>query len=317
MNVKVLYKSLTIDLEISNIPIKLKIENLKTGLKNSLSSYRDDNEKVINKVSTPVKTSSQNKKDKDQNFTIAHLSFSSGKNDENKLDAKEINELLDSKYYFKLFTFDEIPCELTDKEYIQTDKKGTLKLLLTRNLRIERPKPSIYSDKPENLIMEITEAKNALKPIETTKKSAFNDLLSGRSHEDIISALLDMNQDGLMLNDGRNRLLSRFIQLANSNQVVSNNSNSSVVLNSNSMPQPPPFQPNQDLINQLVEMGFDETRAKNALTRTRNNLEAAVEMIANDEDLGFEDSQVYNQNYQSNISNQEDEELDVEYYEEN
>ena len=60
----------------------------------------------------------------------------------------------------------------------------------------------------------------------------------------------------------------------------------------------PPVVPNPDMINQLVEMGFEEPRARRALIATRNNIEAAVEMIASDGDLGLDDG---NNNSNNNI----------------
>ena len=46
--------------------------------------------------------------------------------------------------------------------------------------------------------------------------------------------------------------------------------------------------PNPDKLQQLLEMGFSEERSRRALTMTRNNLEAAVELIANDQDLAYD-----------------------------
>lgn len=85
-----------------------------------------------------------------------------------------------------------------------------------------------------------------------------------------------------------------------------------------------PIVPNQQKINQLLEMGFAEDRARRALIMSRNNLESAVEIIANDQDLGFEENNNNNNSNNNNNNstmmdelNDDDEEFDVEISEEN
>ena len=47
--------------------------------------------------------------------------------------------------------------------------------------------------------------------------------------------------------------------------------------------------PNQDMLNQLKEMGFDEIRCRKVLIYTNNNINTSTELLLNDQDLDIPD----------------------------
>lgn len=175
-------------------------------------------------------------------------------------------------------------------------------------------------EKVEDLIMKMTGAKEKIKTDENnSRRRHLSNLLGSNGDaggELLLNALLnlDNNQEGgsLFTSLLNNRNGIRFNISANNTGSSNRNNNPQRNILSNLLSQSlsglagnrnsqvrPPVQPDQSKLQQLLEMGFEESRARTALIMSRNNLEAAVEIIADDRDLGHEEEE-NNQNNQSN-----------------
>jgi len=155
----------------------------------------------------------------------------------------------------------------------------------------------------EELIMKATGAKEKLTLEKKNNNNRLNFLGGEDGRELILQALMNF--------EGENPQASNLIETLLMNRLGQPGGNSNVRVsvqsgnqsNSNSSAIPNRFQsirerltqirsapitPDANKVAMLVEMGFEEARARRALIMTRNNLEAAVEVIANDSDLGVE-----------------------------
>ncbi len=176
--------------------------------------------------------------------------------------------------------------------------------------------------KIEDLITKVTGGSKPLPPAKEKKQTTLDNFFSSSNEESMLLNAI-MNLRGNRDPQQRDHIINNMILpiLSNSNNanpfpnIVRISNNNSIGLNVNPISQPlrahqpmQPVQPNPNAISQLVEMGFEEVRARRALIATRNNLEAAVEMIANDEDLGND-----NDNEENNLQNEgEDYEIEIE-----
>jgi uncharacterized UBP type Zn finger protein len=190
-----------------------------------------------------------------------------------------------------------------DHEFILLNIKQTVQLS-------EKPKPEPI----EKLIMLTTNAKEEIKPQKVMKKRLiYNDdnlellehILSGPNLTG--SSLRLRNEITSLLN---NPFLSdnnfpSFLYSSNNSSSPMNNSTSTIINNvntqSNNLPnstvpvrqQPPQLEANPTFLQNLVDMGFPEDRAKRALIISKNNLNHATEMILNGYDLDMPDQNMY------------------------
>lgn len=226
------------------------------------------------------------------------------------------------------------------------EKKQIISVFLVRVLKIDTTIYKIKEEKtktlenkkkskwsPEELIMLTTGAKEKLKTdkFRNQNLNAFND-----NTDIFLQALMGGNNDNNHqgINLLRDLLLSRSGR-SNSNITISNqNSNSNTNNNNINLVQQGQNVQNQILrtlmrinnrppvvqrtvtadatkLQQLIEMGFDEQRARRALIMTRNNIEAAVEVIASDQDLAFPDEEESSNNNQQNNQPLNDNDEDI------
>lgn len=232
------------------------------------------------------------------------------------------------RFSWRLFEINrktQVPLEKKDEDYIKVSDsckqgKEEIKLYLSRsfkgqqsyktNLQSKLNNTSLVNQDTSEMIRIMTGGKEKLKVQEKDKKNKLNDLLQD-DPDLILQTLMGMNSNS---EDTRVAFIQDLLgvrvgQSQNSSSSNSNNNNSiSVENNPRSnfqnrvfqsilniggnrpiIPRPAPtIIPNPVKLQQLLEMGFDEDRAKRALIMTRNNLEAAVEVIANDQDLSFQ-----------------------------
>ncbi len=189
-----------------------------------------------------------------------------------------------------------------DHEYILLNIKQTVQL----------PEKS-KSEPIERLVMLTTNAKEEIKPPKVSKKRIiYNDdnmellehILSGPNFPG--SSLRLRNEIASLLN---NPFLSdnnfpSFLYSSNNSTSPLNNSTSTVNNNtntqSNNLPnstvpvrqQPPQIEANPTYVQNLVDMGFPEDRAKRALIISKNNLNHATEMILNGYDMDMPDQNI-------------------------
>ena len=174
------------------------------------------------------------------------------------------------------------------------------------------------ADEIEKLIMLVTNAKDQLKPVMSQKKkisksdrysqflkSIYGDVnfpITSQRHNRGIFDIRD-EVDSLLLNPNDYISNLSYNQSNVPNSINNNSGNLNVNIPNNNIPnsnnqvrplQPTSIEPNPSYIQNLINMGFPEDRAKRALIASRNNLNHATEMILNDNDHVFiDDSNIY------------------------
>ena len=177
------------------------------------------------------------------------------------------------------------------------------------------------SDSIEKLIMQVTNAKEIIQPPKTQKKKRMYADHNIEYLEQIfsvgnfpMSSLRFRNEivnliNNPFMNEGN---VTSFLPSLNNNPIIqsnasnvniSNNGDTNVNLTSSIIPnsnanvrniRPPLIEANATYVQNLVDMGFPEDRAKRALVASRNNLNHATEMILNDYDIDLpENSMVF------------------------
>ena len=331
MIVEIQYKTIFIKITFEN-ELSVKIENLKKSLRSSLQQEMISYEKSIKNLDH----SNDNKEIK---YTSNSKSNSLKYNYLNNNDyINHVKDLLsnEDKFNWRLFDIDsntEIPVEKKDEDYIKVkesvnqDKESKIiKLLLSKSYKKENSfNNKIYkansSEDTAEMIKIMTGASEKIKVEEKDKKKPNNLLFN--DPDQLIQSLMGLNS-----NSGEARVA--FIQdllgvRINPNPIPSSSSNNGTnprinvqnrifqsILNLGSSRPPiinttqiPIVTPNQAKLQQLLEMGFAEDRARRALIMTRNNLEAAVEVIANEQDLTFEEPNNQSQSSNNNLNSQD------------
>ena len=177
------------------------------------------------------------------------------------------------------------------------------------------------SDSIEKLIMQVTNAKEIIQPPKTQKKKRMYADHNIEYLEQIfsvgnfpMSSLRFRNEivnliNNPFMNEGN---VTSFLPSLNNNPIIqsnasnvniSNNGDTNVNLTSSIIPnsnanvrniRPPLIEANATYVQNLVDMGFPEDRAKRALVASRNNLNHATEMILNDYDIDLpENSMIF------------------------
>lgn len=203
-------------------------------------------------------------------------------------------------------------CSELNLENLSNDQEYIL-LSIKQNVHIS---DKSKSEPIEKLVMLTTNAKEEIKPPKVQKKRIiYNDdnlellehILSGPNFPG--SSVRLRNEIASLLNNpflGDNNLPS-FLYNYNSNNSSSPLNNSTSALNnnvntqSNNLPnstvpvrqQPPQIEANPTYVQNLVDMGFPEDRAKRALIISKNNLNHATEMILNGYDMDMPDQNLY------------------------
>lgn len=160
----------------------------------------------------------------------------------------------------------------------------------------------------EDLIMKVTGANEKL-VLEKKNTSSRIDMIGGDGRDFLIQALMSLESENpqassllenmilnrLSSNNNNNVRVSTGTSTTNQNQnQPQQNRNSNIRISLMDTVRRAQQQreqrvaPDETKIAMLLEMGFEESRARKALVMSRNNLEAAVEIIANDQDLGVE-----------------------------
>lgn len=210
------------------------------------------------------------------------------------------------------------------------------KIMLTRVYQskqksnfLKELKEKEYKSKQVDLLQTLTGAEEKIKLEDKIKRPSLSDLIGNSNSTDfILNALMELNGEGGLRNTLFQNLSNRNgnVQvIVNGENVVSssNTSNTNIPRSglqnnilanllslANRRPSlPVQVTPNEEMIQQLLEMGFERERARRALIMTRNNLEAAVDVIANDQDLSFDEES-------QNNNNNNDEDIDIEAFEE-
>ena len=191
-----------------------------------------------------------------------------------------LKELADVNYSLKFFKENDskIPVELKDDEKIDNSFQFSLKIVRCFKTNYIESNTSSNKTKIEELIKNVTGAKQELK-VQQQNQPKMNMGLNSLFNSLFSNPQLINNQGGiesLLLN----QILNNPIRNRPANPI-----------------NRPQVQPDTNLVNSLIEMGFDEIRSRRALTVTNNNLERAVDILANDDPIL--DS---NLNSQSNIS---------------
>lgn len=175
-----------------------------------------------------------------------------------------IKELIDDSYFLKFYTENElkIPVELKDDSKINNKTNNIIKII--RSFKVDYKDFNISNNKikVEEVIKNVTGANTELKIVNQTNSSKLN---------------------------GINSLFNSLFQNSSSMNNIGNNNIESLLLNQIFNPlinRPrPQVQPDVNLVNNLIEMGFDDIRSRRALTITNNNMERAVEILANDDPI--------------------------------
>lgn len=324
MIVNCVYKQTTISISLSET--SMKIESIKKGLINSLTDIINSKRMESNPSATKI------------SYNGTTLTCSIGvKNFEN-----DIKRLCEPKLKIKLFSkVSGAIKEKKDDELIKVDLNSSNKEKPEFNFNLSlcniipdcnKQSYNVESKKIEEIIPLCTGGKIPLKKIETKpNRSGFEDFLQGQEEQRaLLNALMSLrvNNDPGSRTEILNRMILPILAgggsgslggLGGSNFQINFGrptvSSSSSTQHSETIIRPA-VQPNQDFINQLVEMGFPEDRSRTVLIATRNNIEAAVEMLANDEDIGLDGEGGQNSQNQGNSQSQNDNYLvDVEYEE--
>lgn len=176
-----------------------------------------------------------------------------------------IKELIDDSYFLKFYTENElkIPVELKDDAKINNKTNYIIKII--RSYKVDYKDFNISNNKikVEEVIKNVTGANSELKIVNQNNTSKLNSINS------LFSSLFQNN--GSMNNLGNNNIESLLL-----NQIFN------PLINRPTRPQ---VQPDINLVNNLIEMGFDDIRSRRALTVTNNNIERAVEILANDDPI--------------------------------
>ena len=317
MNVNVIFKSNKFNLTINNQTIS--IIKLKQELKCIIDKINNEKE-LADKYTL-----------NDLLITITYDSMNSKTN----ADFKNLAE----NCSFQLYSFDKKTLMSDDYIIKADDDLKCFYLVITHS--IKKSNKSYNNDKTmEELIPLLTGGNKPLEAVKNTNKdsrlASLSSLLGGGDDQQmLLSALMSLR--GNNNPEQRNNIINSMIIpiLSNTGPEQGQGLNSfHFNIPSVSRPIQPlshynqPVQPNENYVSQLVEMGFEESRSRRALTRTRNNIEAAVEMIANDEDIELNNqpsnqsnaqSQVLSSEINNDVGNNEineDFDIDIEYNEE-
>lgn len=212
---------------------------------------------------------------------------------------ESIKLLLGESVTYKLYSTKQVNLEewkdevlLKDLNFQKESDKSNKGLVLDFNVvAVSNIKKNVDSQEIKNIEELIAKATGATCELKSPVKKANSEEAGGDLNDMmLLSTILNLRNSGND-NSSRRELLTRIISSIgggerNNSLSLINASDTSHNLLSLRMPMRlPNIEPNQDLINQLIEMGFPENRARRSLIMTRNNIEAAVELIANDQDL--------------------------------
>ena len=235
-----------------------------------------------------------------------------------KLESEEILNLNDKETKLKK----EKTLYLIENKVYNSKKQAAIvnkKFVKSKNNDKEKEKDDLSSPKIESieeLIMKVTGAKEKINKNRNVKKSRriVDDDLNGEF--DIFERILQSSQNDMnsmdRLNAIRNLLMRPLMSGMNSSNLNSNsnsggnngmgsniNNSSSNIIHSSVNSSRNPFyfphrtqstvQPDSALINNLMEMGFEEDRIRRALTATGNDITSATEMLLNGTDYDLED----------------------------
>lgn len=311
MNVNIIFKSNKFNLTINNQTISI------LKLKQELRYILDK----INKEKEPV-----------DKYTLNDLVIAITYDNANSKTNADLKNLTENTS-FQLYSFDKKTL-MSDEYVIKVD--DTLKnfyLVITHAIK-KNNNPYNNDKKVEELIPLITGGNKPLEAFKITNKDSrlvsLESLLGGGDEQQmLLSALMSLR--GNNNSEQRNNIINNMIIPILSN-TGPEQSQGHFHFNIPSISRPiqpisqqQPIQPNENLVSQLVEMGFEESRSRRALIRTRNNIEAAVEMIANDEDIELNEQPINPNNAQNQVlsseisndaENNEDFDIDIEYNEE-
>ena len=287
MNIKINYKTLIIDLELSELNVLVK--NFKISLRNTLLNYKIETFDELNSKNLENLSNLTSKIVNDS--TITSFSF----NLSNSFDlTNELNDLLDDKYTLELYTTNPNNKKFKDNDVIRFEKNKQLKFIVSRNLIINSIKKTKEKHIPENLIMEITGAKEILKVDSKKSDISFMEFINRGSDDFFVQAIFSLHnrhEPNLMI--GRNiqdRIFNRILNMRMSQR------QQNII---------PPI--NHEILNQLVEMGFDRSSSRRALRQSDNNLNLAIEYLANDIDVEYSSINSQSVASISNISNSQEE----------
>lgn len=352
MIVEIQYKATFIKIVIEN-EFSVKVENLKKSLRSSLQIELDKVEKNNSyKHGEYINNEVQNK-NISNNSTIKHVS-NMYKVQVKPEYIEEIRELLldEDKFIWRLFEINsktQVPIEKKDEDYLkikESNKQGKdeIKLLLSRSFinkqsiktnlfnKNKISKTNVEDTDTSELIRIMTGAKEKVKVDDKDKKKKLSNLFND-DPDHILQTLMGLNSNnndtrvafiqdllGVRTNQSQNSSLSNSagtnprMNLQNRifQSILNIGGNRPPIVSTSEIPR---VTPNQVKLQQLLEMGFAEDRARRALIMTRNNLEAAVEVIASEQDLSYEEpneSQNSNQNQNSEDLNEEqDDEIHI------
>lgn len=351
MIVEIQYKTTFIKIVTEN-ELSVKVENLKKSLRSSLITELDKLEKNNSLNHEQYINSEIQNKNISNNSTIKHT-LNMQKIHVKTEYIEEIRELLldEDKFSWRLFEINsktQVPVEKKDENYIKIREstkhgKDEIKLLLSRSYKnkqslktnlfnkINKSSTSSTEDTSE-LIRIMTGAKEKVKVEDKDKKKKLSNLFND-DPDHILQTLMGLNSNN---GDARVAFIQDLLGVRHNQSQSSSTSNNTgtnprtnlqnrifqSILNIGGNRPPivstteiPRVTPNQAKLQQLLEMGFAEDRARRALIMTRNNLEAAVEVIANEQDLSYEEpneSQNSNNNQHSEDLNEEqDDEIHI------
>lgn len=180
------------------------------------------------------------------------------------------------------------------KEIDQSGKGLVVDFQLVAIHNFQKAKDFQEKSNVEELIAKATGATSELKShVKRTVSDEFVGELGGELDDMmLLSTILNLRNSGNNNTSNRREFLTRILTSitngGSNNPLASLLTRSSDSPNMSSLRIPirlPNVEPDQDLVNQLIEMGFPEDRSRRSLIMTRNNIEAAVELIANDQDL--------------------------------
>jgi hypothetical protein len=208
-----------------------------------------------------------------------------------------------------------------DLETISNNQEFIL-IIINSNTQFEEK----HKEPIEKLVMQVTNAKEQINPLKASKKRPAypkDDHMEYIEHI-LSTGNLSMNNVRLraeianLLNNpigaGEGTSLNSFFglnytgysnpssssqngNLTNTNTALNNNNTDLPNLIPSNMPiirqRPPKIEANPEFVQNLVDMGFEEVRAKRALIASKNNLNHATEMILNGYDMDLPDSGLF------------------------
>ena len=200
---------------------------------------------------------------------------------------------------------------LDDLAELDLDNKNNIAEYIIISVQSSHYEEKTKEETIEKLIMLVTNAKSVIKPVKPQKKKYLSaddnmeyieQILSGGnfpiSSLRLRSEIVNLINNPFMNEGNLPSFIPSFNTSNSSNNTTNTNNLTANIIPNNSINirhvRPPSIEPNPIFVQNLIDMGFPEDRAKRALAASNNNLNHATEMILNGYDLELsENSNIY------------------------